>query len=112
MYGDYDDVSLTITHNGKHVPGSPYFLGALFHEDCHCPLKTVEKWLEDFQCPAEDSQIREDLEPFRKEGVNITRLYERAGEAYRSSSFVHYSIVKGKVSVFMLLGGPFDKALQ
>lgn len=98
MYGDYPEVFLSVTHEGKHVPKSPYFLGVMLHEDCACPLWTVEEWLAHFGCSQEESQIAEDLEPFRSEGVNVTGLYERAGQAYSRNSFVHYSIIDGKVS--------------
>lgn len=97
MYGNYMDVSMYVTHNGEHVSGSPYFLGALFHEDCACPLYTPGEWLANFQCPEAEEQIAEDLEPFRKGRVNVTGLYERAGEMYSRSSFIHYAIVDGKV---------------
>ena len=99
MYGDYADISLSVTHNGKHVSSSPYFLGAVFHEDCACPLYYPGEWLSNFQCPEAEEQIVEDLKPFREGGgVNVTGLYERAGEMYARNSFVHYSIVGGKVS--------------
>lgn len=100
MFADYSDVSLTITHAGEHVSESPYSLEGMLHEHCFCPLNTAEEWLNQFKCPSElDPQIAEDLEPFKKDGINITGLYERAGEAYRSNSFIHYSIVDGKVGV-------------
>ena len=99
MYMDYQDVSLSVTHNGQHLSGSPYSLGAMFHEDCACPLKTVEDWFTHFKCPAVEAQINQDLEPFRAEGVNLTGLFERAGLAYSSKSFVHYSLVNGQVKI-------------
>lgn len=101
MFGDFEDVSLTITHDNRHVSGSPYYLGVLFHNDCACPLVSAEAWLSRHECPeVEEAQIAEDLEPFRsaEEGVNITELYQRASVAYSRNSFVHYSVVKGKVS--------------
>ena len=99
MYADYLDATITITHAGGHVSESPYPLRGVLHEHCFCPLNSVDEWLDKFKCPLElDSQIAEDLEPFRM-GINITGLYERAGEAYPSNSFVHYSVVDGKVGV-------------
>lgn len=99
MYGDYMDVSLSVTYRGKHVSNSPYFLGVMLHEDCACPqAATPEEWLASYGCPASEDQIEEDLEIFGSEGVNVTGLYERAGQAYSRSSFVHYSIIDGKVS--------------
>lgn len=98
MYWNYIDASMSVMHKGKHVSESPYSLGVLLHEDCACPLYTPGEWLGNFQCPEDQEQIAQDLEPFRKEGVNVTGLYDRAGKAYSRSSFVHYSIVGGKVS--------------
>ena len=98
MYTDYSDIILTVTHAGEHVAESPYALGGMLVENCFCPLNTVEEWLNKFDCPSElDPQIAEDIQPFKKDGVNITGLYERAGEAYHSNSFIHYSLVDGKV---------------
>lgn len=97
MYGNYLDVSLSVTHE-THVPGSPYFLGAMFHEDCVCPLQSPGEWLSHFQCQEVEGQIAEDLEPFRSGGVNVTHLYESVGQVYSKSSFIYYSIVNGKVS--------------
>ena len=103
MYQSYADMSIAITHNGRHVSGSPYFLGPVFHENCACPLTTPEQWLEDFQCPDTEDQILEDLAPFRKEGVNVSGLYQRIEKMYPRNSLVHYSIVDGKVKIFCRL---------
>ncbi len=97
--GNYLDVSLSITHDGVHVSSSPYSLGALFEDNCYCPLKSVEEWSQDFHCPDTEAQIQEDLHPFRKEGVNLTGMYEKTKEVYPSHSIVYYSIIGGKVRV-------------
>lgn len=103
IYGDYSDISLSVTHAGEQVSKSPYPLGGMLHEDCFCPLDTVDRWLDKFDCPSElDQQIAEDLEPFKK-GVNVTGLFMRAGNAYYSNSFIHYSIVDGKVGGYVKL---------
>lgn len=102
MYKSYVDMSITVTHHGQHVSGSPYFLGAVLHEDCACPMTTSQEWLSNFQCPESEEQINVDLEPFRREGVNVTGLYQRIEEMYSRSSVVHYSIVDGKVDISSL----------
>ncbi len=100
MFGDYEEVSLEVKHGGKHVASSPYALGPVFHEDCYCPLLSVDEWLRDFNCPTDlDPQIVQDLEPFRDTGINVTELFRRASEGYRTSSFIHYSIIDHKVGV-------------
>ena len=99
MFGDYEEVNVEVKHQGKHVARSPYALGGTFHEDCYCPLASVDEWLNNFDCPSEmDPQIVEDLEPFKKDGIDVSSLFQKATEGYKSASFVHYSIVNGKVS--------------
>lgn len=97
-----DILSLTISvqYEGKHLANSPYNVGIILHEDCACPLKTSNEWLEDFKCPNSEPQIAYDLKAFKSVGgVNVTDLYDRAGALYSSVSFVHYSIVDGQVIV-------------
>ena len=55
--------------------------------------------MSDFECREADSQIMDDLEPFRDGGINITNLYERGGEMFSRNSFIHYSIVDSKVCI-------------
>jgi len=98
LFGDYEEVNLEVKHQEGHVAGSPYALGGTFHEDCYCPLATVEEWLKNFDCPADiDPQIMEDLEPFKRDKIYVSSLFQNATESYHSASFVHYSIVDGKV---------------
>ena len=97
-FDDYESIRISIGYKGRHVGESPYVVANVFHENCACPLTGVEEWLERHKCGEIDKQIVNDLEPFRESGVNISDLYERAGEAYARNSFVHYSIVDGKVS--------------
>ena len=101
-FDDYESVTVSVRYEGHHVGKSPYVVPNVFHENCACPLIGVEEWLERHQCGEVDKQIAEDLAPFRENGVNITDLYERSGKAYERNSFVHYSIVDGKVSVYVL----------
>ena len=97
-YDDYESITISVRYKGHHVGKSPYIIPNVFHENCACPLIGVEEWLERHECGEVDKQIFKDLAPFRENGVNITDLYERAGSAYERNSFVHYSIVDGKVS--------------
>lgn len=91
-------LKISIKHDGQHVGKSPYVVPNVFHENCACPLVDVETWLEKHQCGEIDKQIADDLKPFRENGVNISDLYSKVGGAYERNSFVHYSIVDGKVS--------------
>ena len=104
VFDDYKSVKISVRYRGKHVAGSPYTVGPVFHENCACPLRSAEEWMSDFKCPESESQIRADLEQFREAGgINITNLYERGGEMFPRNSFIHYSIVDGKVCASMLL---------
>ena len=97
IYHDYHSLAISVTYRGKHVAGSPYHVGPVLHEDCACPLRSLDEWTRDFDCPEPDPQILEDLEPFREDGINVTNLYDRGGELFPRHSFIHYSIVDGKV---------------
>lgn len=97
-FDDYETLKISIKHDGQHVGKSPYVVTNVFHENCACPLVDVETWLEKHQCGKIDKQIADDLKPFRENGVNISDLYSKVGGAYERNSFVHYSIVDGKVS--------------
>ena len=96
-YSDYESLTISITYNGKQVAKSPYTVRNVLHENCACPLRSADQWLQDFKCPKSDTQIRSDLKTFVKDGVNITGLYERGGELFSRNSFIHYSIVDNKV---------------
>ena len=98
-FDDYETVTVAVRYHGKHVGKSPYVVHNVFHENCACPLVGVAEWVEQHQCGETDKQILDDLAPFRENGVNISDLYEKSGKAYPRNSFVHYSIVDGKVSV-------------
>lgn len=97
--GDYQSITISVQYNGKHVADSPYKVGPVLHENCACPLRSHEEWMRDFECREADSQILDDLKPFREDGINVTNLYERGAEMFPRVSFIHYSIVDSKVSV-------------
>ena len=87
--GDYQSMTISVEYNGKHVADSPYKVGPVLHENCACPLRTVEEWMDDFECRETDSQILDDLGPFQEIGINITQLYERGAEMFPRTSFIH-----------------------
>ena len=97
VFHDYRSLTISVQYRGKHIADSPYRVGPVLHEDCACPLRSLDQWMTDFACPETDSQILEDLEPFRENGINVTDLYERGGELFPRNSFIHYSIVDSKV---------------
>ena len=97
VFSDYESLTISITYNRKHVAKSPYVVRNILHENCACPLRSVDQWLFDFKCPKMEVRIRDDLKVFKKDGVNISGLYERGGELFSRNSFIHYSIVGNKV---------------
>ena len=96
FYSDHLALTLSITHNGKHVAQSPYQLRNVFSDFCNCPYRTAEQWLSDFECPKSDPQIVADLEPF-KLGINVSELSQRGAKEYEGWSYIHYSIIGNKV---------------
>lgn len=97
-HSNHESLTITIKHGGKLVSKSPYTVKNVLHEDCYCPLRSTKQWLADFDCPRQlDPQIDADLKSFRKDGINVTALYERGGELFSHHSFIHYSIVDSKV---------------
>ena len=101
VFQDYQSLTISVRYRGNHVAESPYTVGPVLHENCACPLRTMDQWVADFGCPETDSQILRDLEPFRGNGINVTGLYERGGELFSRNSFINYSIVEGKVCVVL-----------
>ncbi len=98
IFSETHTLAIHIRHKGRAIAQSPYQLGPLMHENCACPLRSPVQWLEDFNCPAIQPQIANDLKTFRAKGVNVTEFYDTATEMFSRSSMVHYSIVDGKVS--------------
>ena len=115
-FSDHEALTISVTHDGKHVDRSPYMVAFATDESCACPLKSSKEWLEDFECRslAEEKQILSSLRPFREGGINISRLYDRGAELYSHRSFIHYSIVDGTVSscdsVRVFVGGEYPGA--
>ncbi|XP_064393653.1 protein O-glucosyltransferase 2-like isoform X2 [Halichondria panicea] len=97
IFSETHTLAIHIRHKGRAIAQSPYQLGPLMHENCACPLRSPVQWLEDFNCPAIQPQIANDLKTFRAKGVNVTEFYDTATEMFSRSSMVHYSIVDGKL---------------
>lgn len=102
VFSEAHSLSVHIKYKGEHIAASPYQLGPVMHENCACPQRSPSQWLEDFYCPAIQSQIYKDLKEFRNEGVNVSELYDTATKMFSRASLVHYSIVNGKVGTIML----------
>ena len=89
----YKDLRMEITHNGKHVKGSPFtFKGMTYHEKCYCPIRNRKRFLNTYSCPTSYPQLEEDFKPFQT--VNLTQLRTKAKNF---GTIVHYTIKNNKV---------------
>ncbi|XP_026325744.1 KDEL motif-containing protein 1-like isoform X2 [Hyposmocoma kahamanoa] len=94
MYETCYDVSINVYYKSKHIKGSPL----TFSDQCNCPEKNFNKWLQDFGCPASYEQIDHALKPFSKvdmeqEIKKIIKKFHRP----ESTSFCHYIIKDNQV---------------
>ena len=96
FYSDHLTLTLSITHDGKHVAQSPYRLRNVLSDYCSCPFRSPQQWQSDYECPLTDPQIVADLEPF-KSGINVSELSQRGVREYDGWSFIHYSIIGNKL---------------
>ena len=97
VYREAEGVTLSVKLHNKHVKSSPFKIRAVQSEDCHCPHRSVDQWLADFQCPSTHKQVESDLTQFQAGGILLNGLYERTAERFPRTSFVHYSIIRNKV---------------
>lgn len=97
MFASYPDLTIEITHKGKHVANSPYRLQeGVYHETCFCPESNTVKWEEAMKCPLKYSQIQEDLAPFGQ--INLKELDKEAVKRFGTHhALCHYSIISNKV---------------
>ena len=97
-----DGITVSIKLHGEHLKSSPFNLGAIQPEHCPCPRHSVEQWLAAYQCPLTQEQVDKDLDQFRPTGIQLKDLYKIVSERFPRTSFVHYSIIKNKVSFIVL----------
>ena len=92
-------MEVTVKYRGQHIASSPYAMGLVLTEKCHCPFMTLDQVLENWNCPLTDSRIESDLEPYREGRINLRNLDERIEKEFPRSHGVHYSIINNKVSL-------------
>lgn len=95
---EVEQLTIAIKYQEEHVGGSPYALGNVLPERCHCPSRTLEQWLEDNQCSSNYQQIDDDFSTYVT--VPLDGLYERLMQEFPRSHGVHYSIIGNKVSMW------------
>ncbi|KAK9510136.1 hypothetical protein O3M35_004983 [Rhynocoris fuscipes] len=90
---------IIIKYQTKHVAKSPYFFkGPIQPDDCYCPQKDIDKWLEDYECNKNYNQLQTDLNKYTK--VDFDSFYGRAVERLnnsKQSSVCNYVVKSNKV---------------
>ena len=100
---ELENLSIIIKLRGEHVGDSPYKLGNVLTEKCHCPSRTIDEWLTDFQCQSNYEQIESNLRPYKAKGIQINDLYEKVKTQFSRSHGVHYSIINNQVQIMYIL---------
>ena len=100
---ELENLSIIIKLRGEHVGDSPYKLGNVLTEKCHCPSRTIDEWLADFQCQSNYEQIESNLRPYKAKGIQINDLYEKVKTQFSRSHGVHYSIINNQVQIMYIL---------
>ena len=100
---ELENLSIIIKLRGEHVGDSPYKLGNVLTEKCHCPSRTIDEWLADFQCQSNYEQIESNLRPYKAKGIQINDLYEKVRTQFSRSHGVHYSIINNQVYILVLI---------
>ena len=93
-------LTMTVTHNGGHVGGSPFHVpGPIQPHNCHCPAKDFDQWLRDFGCTNGDDgtsdRVAADLSSFGPH-IDMDRALAEAEKRFASQpgshSFCHYAV--------------------
>lgn len=99
LYETCYNFHINILYNSLHITGSPYFFkGPIQPEDCYCPKKDIERWLEDYECNTNYNQLQIDLNKFHN--VNFDTFYKKAVNRFNNSqqsSVCNYVVKSNKV---------------
>lgn len=93
------DLSIHVHYKKKPVKNTPYvFNGPIYPDQCNCPMKDINKWLNNYGCDNTYNQIEKDLKPFqeldiKKEIRKIIQIYHQP----ESTSFCHYAIKDNQI---------------
>lgn len=99
LYQTCVNLKISIRVKNEDVPKSPLFIdGPVYEEECYCPNRDLDEWLENNECLQNYSQIQSDLEPFNDVDFasirnEIIKKYDRPS----SVSICHYVIKLNKV---------------
>ncbi|XP_028175683.1 protein O-glucosyltransferase 2-like [Ostrinia furnacalis] len=99
VYETCQDLSIGIYFKSKHITGSPVkFTGPILADQCDCPVKDINTWLEQYGCPKTYKQIENDL--LLHNDVDMKVQIKKIIEKYHkpeSTSFCHYVIKNNKI---------------
>ncbi|OWF45105.1 KDEL motif-containing protein 1 [Mizuhopecten yessoensis] len=99
LVNSYNGLTINIKYNGQHVADSPYQLkGMVYHEDCYCPVASLDKWLKVMGCRKSYTQIKEDFVPFPK--ITPEKVAKQAISRFSQAgmhSLSHYRIIDNKI---------------
>ncbi|XP_033754926.1 protein O-glucosyltransferase 2-like [Pecten maximus] len=99
LFNSNQDLNVNIKHNDQHVAGSPYQIkGMVYHEECYCPVTSVDKWLKVMGCKKSYTQIDEDFHPFPK--INMEKVAKQAVSRFSQAgmhSLSRYRIIDNKI---------------
>ncbi|CAH2223581.1 KDEL motif-containing 1 [Pelobates cultripes] len=99
LYASYKSLRIEVLLSGKHVAKSPYNLeGPVYSEECYCPQKHPEVWLEHMSCKESIPQIEHDLKRFSSVDLDkiAVEIPERFGDR---QSLCHYTIKDNKIYI-------------
>ncbi|XP_072936890.1 protein O-glucosyltransferase 2-like [Epargyreus clarus] len=99
LYETCLDLAINVYYNSKHIKGSPFkFEGPIQADQCVCPEKDFNAWLNKYGCTQSYDQINNDLKSF--ENVDMKEQVKKIVEKYHkpeSTSFCHYVIKNNKI---------------
>nr|CAB3258287.1 KDEL motif-containing protein 1 [Phallusia mammillata] len=95
LYDFSGELTISLTHKGKHVANSPYHLKEVYGNDCFCPTNQ-KKWFKALECPKSFQQIEDDFQIHDK--IEVSTLREKMLERFgKHHSFCNYVIKNNEV---------------
>ncbi|XP_034825897.1 protein O-glucosyltransferase 2-like [Maniola hyperantus] len=99
LYETCNELSISIYYKHKHIRDSPFkFTGLIQPDQCDCPEKNLQSWIEQYQCPSSYTKIDDDLKPFKQLDMKdqVSKIIEKYHKP-ESTSFCHYVIKDNQI---------------
>lgn len=101
MFQYCDKMEIHVTVKGEHLAQSPYLIpGRVYADSCDCPLESLDKMIDLYDCSVNVPQVTQDLQQFVD--VNVTEVLAEAFSRFNhagSYSFCHYVVLNNKVNI-------------